>query len=246
MNPHSTPIFCFSKNPLYVSSALHTQGRDFARQKKAGFFYVRLLEYNGSVLPCGGLMAPLPLRCNATGYGWTVSFFSLHLNFLKMHYTEKKPNLSILKERWAVAELQLSYRPYRKTGVIISSSEDAYRVFMEMWDHSLIHLQEQFTCLYLSQCNEVIAYRLINTCKASSGTVDVSLILSCALICRAQGIIVAHNHPSGCLRPSLSDKKLTREIEKMVGLFDIKLLDHLIIHSGEYYSFADSKFICNL
>ena len=55
----------------------------------------------------------------------------------------------------------------------------------------------------------------------------------------AAGIIVAHNHPSGNLRPSAEDDRLTKRIKDAAALLDIKLLDHLIIGSGGYYSYAD-------
>jgi len=79
-----------SKKYLYVCNALHTQGRDNARQRIAGFFYARILNKSGSVPPCDVLMDSLPLRCNATGKAEPFFFSSRNINFLQMHYTENE------------------------------------------------------------------------------------------------------------------------------------------------------------
>jgi DNA repair protein RadC len=71
--------------------------------------------------------------------------------------------------------------------------------------------------------------------------VDVRLILKKALELGAVGLILAHNHPSGNLRPSKADLQITRKAKKAAALMDIRLLDHLIVHGSEYYSFADEQ-----
>ena len=73
-----------------------------------------------------------------------------------------------------------------------------------------------------------------------TGTVvDIRLLLSVALKTAATGIRLAHNHPSGNLKPSEVDKELTNKIKKASEYMDIKLLDHLIITKNEYFSFAE-------
>jgi len=73
-----------------------------------------------------------------------------------------------------------------------------------------------------------------------TGTIaDVRLILSVALKTLASGLILAHNHPSGNLKPSEADKQITSKIRQAAKLLDIELLDHIIISSEGYYSFTD-------
>jgi DNA repair protein RadC len=73
-----------------------------------------------------------------------------------------------------------------------------------------------------------------------TGTIaDVRLILSVALKTLASGLILAHNHPSGNLKPSEADKHITSKIRQAAKLLDIELLDHIIISSEGYYSFMD-------
>ncbi len=69
--------------------------------------------------------------------------------------------------------------------------------------------------------------------------VDLRMIFSAALKANATNIMIAHNHPSGNTKPSQADKHMTAKIRQAGELLDIKLLDHLIITSESYYSFAD-------
>jgi len=78
-----------------------------------------------------------------------------------------------------------------------------------------------------------------------SGTiVDVRLILKDAILNKASAIILAHNHPSGELRPSESDKQITEKIKQSAKIMDIAVIDHIIISGiGGYYSFSDEGLI---
>jgi DNA repair protein RadC len=73
--------------------------------------------------------------------------------------------------------------------------------------------------------------------------VDMRLIFKKAIEAGAVAIVVAHNHPSGTLKPSAQDKSLTARIIEAGKLIDIKVLDHLIITQQGFYSFADEGFM---
>jgi len=80
--------------------------------------------------------------------------------------------------------------------------------------------------------------------RGISGTVvDMRLILKPAIECLASSIILAHNHPSGNLKPSQEDIYLTKKIKEASKLVDISLQDHLIIGDQAYFSFADEGII---
>lgn len=160
-----------------------------------------------------------------------------------MQYSELKEDLSVFKGKWAVAELKVSYKPKKRTGIIIEESYDAYRVFKQMWDQDLINIQEQFACLFLNNKSEVIGYRLINTGKLTSCTVDFNLIITCSLLCRARAVIFGHNHPTGNCKPSSTDKTLTFEARNKLREFEITILDHIILGENEYYSMQEQKII---
>ena len=69
------------------------------------------------------------------------------------------------------------------------------------------------------------------------------LALKNALEVGATGIILAHNHPSGTLKPSVADKQLTQKLKVAGESLDIKVLDHLIITEKAYFSFTDEKLL---
>ena len=73
--------------------------------------------------------------------------------------------------------------------------------------------------------------------------VDTRLVLKQALQVGAVAIIMAHNHPSGTLKPSQADKDITQKLKLAAQSLDIRVLDHLIITENAYFSFADSALL---
>lgn len=150
---------------------------------------------------------------------------------------------SVMKEfvSPAVAEVELVYRtrikPSSRPQVI--SSKDAHKILMNSWDDSIIELQEQFKVLLMNRANKVLGIYLASSGGVSSTIADVKLILLVALKANASKIILSHNHPSGSLKPSPEDIKLTRKITEAGKLLEIKVLDHLIVTTEGYYSFQD-------
>lgn len=121
---------------------------------------------------------------------------------------------------------------------IIGSSADIARIFRDrlQWlDH------EQFWAVYLSQANVIINERLIGKGGLNQTVADVRLVVKNALQSNACGIILIHNHPSGNLNPSQADIALTKKIKDAAALFDIRVLDHIIVSDKGYYSFNDES-----
>lgn len=98
---------------------------------------------------------------------------------------------------------------------------------------------EEFWIVLLSRANKIIGKQLIGRGGISETTADIKLIFKKSIESLASAIILAHNHPSGNLKPSQSDLNLTKKIKDAAKLFDISVLDHLIIGDGNYYSFND-------
>lgn len=98
---------------------------------------------------------------------------------------------------------------------------------------------EEFWVVFMSRSNRVIKMECVSRGGVSGTVVDIRLILKPAIECLASGIILAHNHPSGNLKPSPEDLNLTKKIKEAVKLMDIILQDHLIIGDQTYVSFAD-------
>ncbi len=101
-------------------------------------------------------------------------------------------------------------------------------------------IQEQVNILFLNGANEVISWRCFNTGTCNETLFDIKLVAGCAVTCLAAKIIVAHNHPSSILIPSLSDISITKKLKSACEILDITLSDHLIICRGGFYSFAEN------
>jgi len=120
---------------------------------------------------------------------------------------------------------------------IIKSSKDVFTILQPVIG-DLPH--EEFWVLYLSNSNKVLAKEQISKGGLTATIVDVRLLLKKAIELSAIGIIISHNHPSGKLTASISDKELTQKVKKAAKTLDIKLLDHVIITQKDYFSFADN------
>ena len=120
--------------------------------------------------------------------------------------------------------------------VTVNSSLDAFEACRHFMEDLPV---EQLRLLLLNRGNQ-ITRQVVLTSGSQSGTIaDPKLIFQTALEYRAASIILVHNHPSGNIRPSQADDRVTQCIFKSGELLDLPLVDHLIVGHGHYYSFAD-------
>jgi DNA repair protein RadC len=148
--------------------------------------------------------------------------------------------------RTKVNEISISYTQKIKNDirVNIKTSEAAATYLRKIWNKDTLNISETFIVLLLNNSNYVNGYYTLSTGGITGTLVDIRLLFAIVLKSLSTSIILAHNHPSGNLKPSESDKKLTQKIIKAGELLDIKILDHLIIAPNEsYYSFADNHII---
>ncbi len=139
-----------------------------------------------------------------------------------------------------VAALELSRRRKTEEKVVIGSSENAFNCFKPyLFDKDV----EEFWILLLNRANKVLKLERISIGGVSGTVVDPKVLFRIAIQNQASGIILAHNHPSGNLTPSLEDKNITQKIKQGAQLLDINLLDHLIVSNEKYFSFADEGII---
>lgn len=118
----------------------------------------------------------------------------------------------------------------------ITCSKDAYEILLPLFE-DLKH--EEFWVLLLNRANKVVRKEKISTGGVAGTIVDIKIILKLAIETLASGMVLAHNHPSGNLKPSQADINLTRQIKQAALLVDVNLVDHLIVTGHGYYSFAD-------
>lgn len=118
----------------------------------------------------------------------------------------------------------------------ITSSNDLYGYFHPLLCDSNV---EKCYVLLLNNMNRVIEHVQIGVGGLSATVVDVRLVMREALMKRATAIALCHNHPSGSLRPSSEDDKLTANVSGACRVMNIRFLDHIIVTDGAYYSYND-------
>ncbi len=142
-----------------------------------------------------------------------------------------------------VTALELGRRRRLEKALIQSKITSSKHVFeiMQPIIGDLPH--EEFWVLYLDNSNKIIQKTQLSKGGITGTLVDTRLLFKKAMELSAVGLIITHNHPSGTLIPSTSDKNLTQKIKKAGQTLDIKLLDHIIITEKAYFSFADDNIL---
>ena len=141
---------------------------------------------------------------------------------------------------YKVGEVELSYKSTIKHSerMKVRCSKDAYKVLKATYRDGTMEHKEYFKILLLNKGRDVLGYTQISEGGISSTIVDVRVILQIAILCNASSIL-AHNHPSGNLKPSKEDEELTTQTIKAAKLMNIQVSDHIILSEEEYYSFSD-------
>ncbi len=167
----------------------------------------------------------------------------IELSRLSVNDLEKFKGIGEAKAITIIAALELGRRR-RGAEVLerkkIQTSGDVFEV-LQMKIGDLLY--EQFAVVLLNRANEVIQTVVVSDGGVTGTVADPKRIFKIALETNAAAIILGHNHPSGNLRPSESDIKLTKKIRDAGALLDINVLDHVIVGIEKYFSFADEGLI---
>lgn len=162
------------------------------------------------------------------------------LGRLSVHDLKKAKGMGEAKAVGIVAALELGRRRRNAEGTVrplVATSAAAYEEIRTVLGEQP---HEEFWILVLDRGN-----RLLDKCCVSRGgmhgtVADPKMIFKEAMDRRASCLVLCHNHPSGQLRPSEEDIRLTHKLVEGGRLLDIGILDHVIVTSGGYYSFADN------
>ena len=138
-----------------------------------------------------------------------------------------------------LAEIKVSYTSSNPSEQTVHCSQDAYSVLLESWDMDTIELQEEFKVLLLNKANRILGVYSLSKGGIDGTVADPRLVFVTALLTASTSIILAHNHPSGKVKPSSADRMLTSKFRSAGDVLDIKVLDHLIISKDGYFSFGD-------
>ena len=127
----------------------------------------------------------------------------------------------------------------------VANSEDVFSIMRQVLkrENRLARQKEHFWVIGLN-VNNVIAYiELVALGSVSKIIVKPVEVFSFAVAKKCESVILVHNHPSGDLTPSKADIDLTKKLVNGSKFLEIKVLDHLIISTKEYLSFADKKLL---
>lgn len=151
---------------------------------------------------------------------------------------ENVQNIDVLN---SVAEVELVYKTTVKPSQRpqVRTSKDCSDLLRITWDNNKIDFVEQFKVMLLNKSNRVLGICEISTGGVTGTIADPKVIFIAALKANACNIVLCHNHPSGNLIPSKADEELTQKIKTGGRYLEIGVLDHIILTSESYYSFAD-------
>lgn len=123
----------------------------------------------------------------------------------------------------------------------VQASLEASKIFRTIFEHEAPEreVKEYVFALYLNNNNEVVDHKCLSVGGYSASVVDTREVFATALLCRASGVILCHNHPSNQLKASVADRQLTRELSEAGKIMKVTLLDHIILTDASYYSFSD-------
>ncbi len=165
------------------------------------------------------------------------------LGRLNVNDLRKLKGMGAAKAATIVAALELSRRRQasrvlQKT--VIQTSSDAALFFKPLLADQ--H-HETFYVMFLNHANKVLHCKCISSGGMSSTVADPRIIFREALDLHATKMILCHNHPSGSLRPSQADISVTKKIKSAAALFDIEVLDHIIVAETGYLSLVEEGVI---
>jgi len=136
-------------------------------------------------------------------------------------------------------ELKIKVKATKGDEFYIKNSNDVVQVLRSIFNADTLQWTEEFIVVCLNRAHKVIGYYKVGSGGFSGVVCDVKVIMTMALQSAASSLIVAHNHPSGNLKPSEADRKMTDKINGACKLLDMTLIDHIILTADGSYSFAE-------
>ncbi len=164
-----------------------------------------------------------------------VKLFEDDFNALTLDKLLQIHGLGTAKASQLISSIELSKRYLIKQNKKISSASDVYEELKEYRNKQ----QEYFLCVYLDGANHICQTEVITIGTLNQSLVHPREVFAPAIQNRCASIIVAHNHPSGVLKPSREDLLVTQRLKDSGKLLGIELLDHVILGTNGYFSMKD-------
>ena len=139
----------------------------------------------------------------------------------------------------SMPEITIKYKKGDFKKVKITQSRDAYELFKELFNQDTIEYTEESIVLFFNRMNITIGFIKLSSGGMVGTVIDKRVVMNLALSCGATSIMLAHNHPSGNLKPSNTDIQVSKQLKEAGKLLEINVIDHLILTTEGYYSMAD-------
>jgi len=153
-------------------------------------------------------------------------------------YKQLKSNIMNETDRiFKASEVKLTYKNKVKASdrYHIKGPNDAATIFLEIWDADTMDHIEEVKILLLNRAHHILGIATISKGGVTGSIIDTKVVLQYALKANATAIIMAHNHPSGNLKPSEADRRITDRLRTALEAIDVNLLDHIIINSDKEF-----------
>ena len=156
--------------------------------------------------------------------------------------------LQLMGEKYGfenVPYIKLSYFKNKRNHPTVNNSTQLYEFFRAVWDIETLELQESFCVVLIDKQHRVIGYCFPFKGGIDSAPFDIRIIMAIALQSMAVQVAIAHNHPSGNIRPSDADMTVTRTLQYLLWLFNIELIESMTLTMDDYVSMADEGILWN-
>jgi len=162
-----------------------------------------------------------------------------HKQGLTLDHLLGVPGMGLAKAAQILSAFELARRHLLKETVKITGARDALPLLSDIAGKQ----QEYFVCISLNGAHEVIEKRIVTVGLLDKSQVHPREVFADVLADRAAAVILAHNHPSGELKPSNSDLKIQEQLMEAGRILGIRILDHVIVSKRGYYSFQEAGLI---
>lgn len=137
-------------------------------------------------------------------------------------------------------EYKLTCTTNEMQSIQVTGPADA-AVFAANFFEDDINIYESCFIILLNRANKIIGWYKVSSGGLDATIIDKRIICKVAIDALSAGVILVHNHPSGEVKPSSADIKMTKEVKDCLKLFDVVLVDHIILSEKKYYSFTDER-----
>ena len=143
-----------------------------------------------------------------------------------------------------VCELSIGYRRAATKRIKVTRASEVVEFARTyFYSQDVIEYVEKFFVIFVDRSNQIYAWKEMSTGGLSGTVADPRTIFQAALLCHSTAIFACHNHPSGNVQPSAADIGLTKKLCEAGKVLEITVLDHIIVTTDSFYSFADDGLI---